>query len=307
MSGERKPSIKRGDVYPGSVIDGRTTSSGAVTRIRSKVQSALVSKGEREEAEVEHLIRSQPGLTRANTVSVISPKGGVGKTTSSFLIGNLLADRLKLRVVAVDANPDFGTLSALAPDHRRTSKNLGDLIADMEGLSTAAELSPYVSRLPSGLHLMGAPQDADAMWQLGPDAYGKLLAFLGVFYEVVILDLGTGITDPLAQFAVERSDQVVVITTPEWITSQSVLGALRYLSHERATLVLNQAIKPHNDHVRGVEMQFREQRLRRSVTIPYDEQLRTMLDSGTYTLEGLRRETRRPVKLLGLAVAEQLV
>src|SRR5207247_3974918 len=33
-----------------------------------------------------------------------------GKTTSTFLVGNLLAGHLKLRVVAVDANPDFGTL-----------------------------------------------------------------------------------------------------------------------------------------------------------------------------------------------------
>jgi hypothetical protein len=32
-----------------------------------------------------------------------------------------------------------------------------------------------------------------------------------------------------------------------------------------------------------------------------------MLDSGTYSLEGLGRPTRMPVKELGLHVAEQLV
>ncbi|HYP48290.1 MAG TPA: hypothetical protein VEQ61_06595, partial [Thermoleophilaceae bacterium] len=56
-----------------------------------------------------------------------------------------------------------------------------------------------------------------------------------------------------------------------------------------------------------VEAHFRHQRLHRSVRIPYDAQLRTMLDSGTYSLEALPRETRRPIKLLGLAAAEQLV
>jgi hypothetical protein len=39
----------------------------------------------------------------------------------------------------------------------------------------------------------------------------------------------------------------------------------------------------------------------------YDDQLATMLDSGTYTLEALGRPTRPAIKSLGLAVAEQLV
>src|SRR5918997_1117343 len=36
------------------------------------------------------------------TRGMISPKGGVGKTTSTFLVGNLLASHLKLRTIAVD-------------------------------------------------------------------------------------------------------------------------------------------------------------------------------------------------------------
>jgi hypothetical protein len=42
------------------------------------------------------------------------------------------------------------------------------------------------------------------------------------------------------------------------------------------------------------------------VTIPYDERLAVMLDSGTYALESLGRASRLPIKQLGLAVAEQL-
>lgn len=299
--------IKRRDVYPGAVVDGRKVSQSMPSRVRSRWQSLMVSKGEREEAEIEGLIRAVPGVTRANTVAMISPKGGVGKTTSSFLVGNLLANHLRLRTVVVDANPDFGTLAALAPDRLRPDRNLADLSADLDRVHTAAELGPYISRLPSGLHLLGAPTDAELMAKMGPESYGQLLAFLSIFYEVILLDLGTGITDPLARFAVERSDQLVLVTTPEFITSQSVAGALRYLAHERATLVLNQASSGHEADIQRIEAHFREQRLRRSVTVPRDDQLRTMLDTGTYSLEALSRETRLPVKLLGLAVAEQLV
>ena len=81
-------------------------------------------------------------------VAVISPKGGVGKTTSTFVIGSLLADRLRLRVVAVDANPDFGTLAALAPERARCARSLADLLTDIEQIETATQLRGYVSALP---------------------------------------------------------------------------------------------------------------------------------------------------------------
>jgi hypothetical protein len=42
------------------------------------------------------------------------------------------------------------------------------------------------------------------------------------------------------------------------------------------------------------------------VSVPADLQLKTMLDSGTFSLSGLGRSTRVPIKKLGLAVASQL-
>src|SRR5438046_10364675 len=117
------------------------------------MQRLLVSSAEREEAALEQRLRTHPGVTRPNTLALISPKGGVGKTTSTFLVGNLLATHLKLRVIAVDANPDFGTLGRLSSDSRRSDRSLADLLDDADRLKTAAELNPYVSRRPTGLPL----------------------------------------------------------------------------------------------------------------------------------------------------------
>ncbi len=302
-----RPALRRKEVYAKPLIDGRELRDTPISRMRGRVSMLLTSEREREEAAVEAALRSQPGPTRTNTLAVISPKGGVGKTTSTFLLGNLLAGHLKLRAVAVDANPDFGTLAALAPDALRSERSLADVIAERERIHTAAELRPYVSQLPTSLHVLAAPEHAEVMAQMTPQLYGELLAFLGQLYEVVLLDLGTGITDPIARFAVERADQLVVVTTPEWITATRVLGALRHLRHDHATLVLNQARKSSAGELRAIEDRFREHRLHRSLVLPYDERLRTMLDSGTYTLEALERSTRVPIKQLGVAVAEQLV
>src|SRR4051812_10367774 len=207
--------LKRDDVYPTPIIDGRPAANGASGRFNRRFQRLLTSKGEAEEAELEQRIRSLPGVTRPNTVAVISPKGGVGKTTSTFLVGNLLATHLKLRVIAVDANPDFGTLARLAPDERRSDRSLADVLNDADRLHTAAELNRYVSRLPTGLHVLGTPPDAELAASLGHQRYGELVAFLSSFYEVVLLDLGTGVAGPLVRFVIDRADQLALVTTPE--------------------------------------------------------------------------------------------
>jgi MinD-like ATPase involved in chromosome partitioning or flagellar assembly len=305
MTGDPAGTLKRRDVYPRPVVDGRPAGDGAINRLRRRADRLLTSAGERAEAELERRIRTQPGVTRANTVALISPKGGVGKTTSTFLIGNLLASHLQLRAVAVDANPDFGTLARLAPDNRRSKYSLADLLENAGRFTTAAELNAYVSRLPSGLHVLAAPRDPEQVAGLGPDRYGELVAFLSCFYEVILLDLGTGVAGPLARFAIERADQVVLVTTPEWVTTTIVLEALTHLQHDRTTVALNKSML-HTADVPAIEERFRAEYLHRGVAIPHDEQLATMLDTGTYSLEALGRTTRVAIKRLGLAVAEQL-
>jgi MinD-like ATPase involved in chromosome partitioning or flagellar assembly len=305
MSAQPPPTLKRRDVYPAAVIDGRPA-NGTSGRFGRTVQQVLVSKGEREEAELEQRIRALPGVTRPNTVALISPKGGVGKTTSTFLVGNLLASHVKLRVIAVDANPDFGTLGRLAADGRRSDRSLADLLEDADRLKTAAELNAYVSRQPTGLHVLAAPRDAELTASLGPDRYGELVAFLSCFYEVVLLDLGTGVAGPLARFAIDRADQAVLVTTPEWVTSSVVLDALAHVQHDRTTVALNKSLLRAKD-LPAVEERFRAEHLHRTLTIPYDEQLAAMLDAGHYTLDALARPTRMAIKQLGLAVGEQLV
>src|SRR3954453_12086219 len=298
--------LTRQEVYPAPLVDGRPARDGVGGRFLRGVDRLVASTGGRGEGEVERRLRTHPGVTRPNTVALISPKGGVGKTTSTFLVGNLLATHLKLRVIAVDANPDFGTLGRLSSDSRRSDRSLAELLDDADRLKTAAELNPYVSRQPTGLHVLAAPRDAELTAGLGPDRYGELVAFLSCFYEVVLLDLGTGVAGPLARFAIERADQVVLVTTPEWVTSSVVLDALGHLQHDRTTVALNKSLLRNGD-LGAVEERFRAQRLHRAVAVPVAEELGLTLDAGHCAPDVRPRPTRLAIKHLGLAVAEQLV
>jgi MinD-like ATPase involved in chromosome partitioning or flagellar assembly len=299
--------IGRGDVYRHPVGAGREQRDTLLRRLLDHVRDLLTSPGEREEQLLGQRIGTLPAVSRTNVIAVLSPKGGVGKTTSTYLVGDALADLGRVDVVAVDANPDYGTLGSLAPDAIRSDRTLADLLEAFEQRPTFAELRPYLSQVRSGLKLLGAPGDPEVMQRLTPDDYDKLLELLAQHVEVVLLDCGTGLAGPLARWAIQRADQVVIVTTPDWVTSNNVAGALSQVRHAgQATLVLNQARLRGPGDQRAIEDHFRRQAIEQRVTIPYDEQLRTMLDSGTYDLAQLRRPTRLAIKSLAVTVGEGL-
>jgi MinD-like ATPase involved in chromosome partitioning or flagellar assembly len=284
----------------GAVVDGRPAHQGALARLRRRGQRLRVSRDEQDEAELDRQLRSHPGVTRANLIGFVSPSGGVGKTTCTFLVADLLATHLKLRAIAVDATPGFGSLVDLAPHTRRSERGLADLVTDADRLLTAAELRPYVSRLPSGLHVLtarGDPPDADR--------YGEIVALLSCFYDVVLLDVGTGLIGRVAGFAARRADQLVLVTTHDRVPSAAALDALALLPRrDRTTVAIN---RTHHRTSKALELCLLAERPHRVVTVPDDQQLAMMLETATYALGPLDRTTRIAIKRLGLAVAEQLV
>jgi MinD-like ATPase involved in chromosome partitioning or flagellar assembly len=291
------------DLLTAPHVDGRPVRDHSLRRFRRRLDSLLVSRSERAEVALEARLRAHPGVTRSNLVAVASPKGGVGKTAAAFLVADLLASRLKLRVVAVDASPSFGTLGSLAARPARTTRSLPDLLEQADRVATASELAAFVSRLPSGLHVLGGPR---AGAPVAPDRLGQLLALLSCFYDAVLLDLGPGAAGPVARLAVERSDQVLLVTTPEEVAASLALHALDHLGHPRTTVVLNRTHPRHAREAHAVRACF-EHRDLTTVTLPDDRRLALMLATGTYSLEALDHHTRLQVKCLGLTVADRLV
>ena len=288
----------------------RTTLAAAISLIAALVATTPASAGEYtiNACGADRTNYSTQAFEDFATRGMISPKGGVGKSTSGFLIGNVLASHLKLRAIAVDASSG-GTLGRFAPDSARAAALLADLLDNADRIGTAAELRRFVTRLPSGLHLLAAPHDAARESSLGPDSYGELVALLSCFYETVLLDL-SGVTTPLARFALDRADQAVLVTTPDQLTATLALHALDQLEsidHERTTVVVNRSHPRLVPELQAIEECLARRGARRPVAVPDDRRLATMLHTGTYSLEGLDRKTRLAVKRLGLAVAERLV
>lgn len=207
--------IGRGDVYGDRVIAGRRHRDTPLRRLVDHVRELLISPAEREEQALDECLAALPAVSTTNVIAVLSPKGGVGKTTSTYLVGDALADLGRVGVVGLDTNPDYGTLASLVPDALRSDHSLVDLLDAFERRPTFAELCPYLSQVRGGLKLLSAPSDPYVMQRLGPADYDRALGLLAQHVEVVLLDCGTGLAGPLARWAIQRADQVVIVTTPD--------------------------------------------------------------------------------------------
>jgi MinD-like ATPase involved in chromosome partitioning or flagellar assembly len=169
-----------------------------------------------------------PRLTRCATIAIVSPKGGVGKTTLTVLLGSLLARVRRDRIVAVDTNPDFGSLGrTLTPDHQVFVDDLSDVL-EQPDLSVTA-LDRHLGRAFEGLMVLPAPTDPSRMAQLNEESYRRVIARLQTMVGVLVLDCGTGLQEPAARAAQAAADQIVLVSDAHPSTASLVAEAAELL------------------------------------------------------------------------------
>jgi MinD-like ATPase involved in chromosome partitioning or flagellar assembly len=178
-----------------------------------------------------------PRLARCVTIAVVSPKGGVGKTTTAALLGTLFAMIRSDRVVAVDSNPDHGTLGrALTSEHPIFVDDLLDVI-DQPAL-TVTMLERFLGRGPHGLLVLPAPTDPDRMERLDRPAYDRVFHRLQELAGMLILDCGAGLYDPATRAALEAADQLVMVSDADPLTASVVVEAAQRLRDDKSYAVV---------------------------------------------------------------------
>lgn len=181
-------------------------------------------------------------------VAVISPKGGVGKTLCSGLIGSVLAQHRNERVLEVDANPDYGTMGlALAP-------NASFFVDDMARLlfherPQWADVTSQIARAGSvadgalgNLFVLPAPPTGERLGGLSVESYRMVIRTMPQFFNFIVLDCGTGMFSPIATLALEVADQIVVVTDSQPSSARVVAQACKdvlSLTDKPLTLVVN--------------------------------------------------------------------
>ncbi len=171
----------------------------------------------------------EPRLLHCATIAVVSPKGGVGKTTVTALLGTLFSLLRRDPIVAVDTNPDFGSLGrVLTPEQSWFVDDLARLVLEDDELSLTS-LDSLLGRAVHGLLVVPAPTDPERMAGLDEDAYRRVITRLKDFFSLILLDCGTGLQDPALAAAIATADQVILLTDAQPATASLVAESTELL------------------------------------------------------------------------------
>jgi MinD-like ATPase involved in chromosome partitioning or flagellar assembly len=212
-------------------------------------------------------------------VAVLSLKGGVGKTTTAVGLGSTLASLRGDRVIAVDANPDRGTLC----DKLRleTAATVRDLLNEEGHIRRYADVRAYTTQAPSGLEVLASDRDPTVSVAFSDQDYEDVAQILERYYSVCITDCGTGLLHSAMAGVLRLSDQVVLVSSPSVDGARSASATLDWLAaHQygdlvRGAVVVLSAVRPRSKST--VDLGRLEQhfaaRCRAVVRVPYDAHL----------------------------------
>lgn len=244
----------------------------------------------------------------ARFVPVLSRKGGVGKTTVTTLLGMALADARDDRIIAVDANPDRGTLAERIS--RSSGKTVRDLVKVRSEVTGYNDISNIVARDETRLDVLASDADPRVSEALNDRDYHDIASLAAHYYSIVLTDTGTGIVHSVMGATLDLADQLVVVAglsvdearlaseTLTWLETNGYSEQVR-----NAVVVLNTA-RPGTPLVRADELEahFRT-RVRSVVRVPYDPHIAA---GSAISFRELQPATRLAARDLAAAVVEGL-
>lgn len=193
-------------------------------------------------------------IAQSTVVVVISPKGGVGKSTIATNLAVGLGRRAPMHVVLVDLDVQFGdtaTLLDLTPTHS---------IADAFGTAAAMDtliLKTFLTPHPGGFYVLAGDDSPTVGDHVRSADVKRLLEQLSSQFRYVVVDTGAGLSEHTLA-ALEVADEAVVVSSMDVTSIRAVrkeldvLGELSLLPSGRH-IVLNFSDRNAGLTVRDVE------------------------------------------------------
>ncbi|WP_333733711.1 MinD/ParA family ATP-binding protein, partial [Streptomyces sp. IBSBF 3010] len=239
-------------------------------------------------------------------IAVISLKGGVGKTTTTTALGATLASERQDKILAIDANPDAGTLGRRV--RRETGATIRDLVHAIPHLNSYMDIRRFTSQAPSGLEIIANDVDPAVSTAFNDEDYRRAIDVLGKQYPIILTDSGTGLLYSAMRGVLDLADQLIIISTPSVDGASSASTTLDWLSaHGYAELVQRSITVISGVRETGkmikvddIVQHFRT-RCRGVIVVPFDEHLSA---GAEVDLDMMRPKTREAYFNLSALVAE---
>lgn len=192
------------------------------------------SRRERLRNEIQEQIR-QP-IVGDFRIAVLSIKGGVGKTTTTLGLGSALAMVRHDRVIAVDANPDRGTLAERVRDVS-TRSTVRDLLSD-PNIHSYADVRNHTLMASSRLEVLASEQEPAVSEVFGDADYRQTIDILRHYYNIILTDCGTGIMHSAMSGILDLAHTIVLVSAPAMDAARSASATLDWLmQHGHSGLV----------------------------------------------------------------------
>lgn len=149
----------------------------------------------------------QPQRPLGRVVTVISPKGGAGKTTIATNLAVLLASAHPGEVVLADFDLQFGDVTdalGLSPTH-----SIADA-ARAPGRLDATTIKVFLTPRQSDLFVLCAPGSPAEGEEVHADPAGEMLQLLASEFPYVVVDTPAGLTEHTLA-AIEQSTDLVLV------------------------------------------------------------------------------------------------
>ncbi|MGW4666936.1 nucleotide-binding protein [Streptosporangium sandarakinum] len=308
-SGTARPSADSLD--PDSLLRGRRNGpSSGWRKLIYRATAGLIKPGESPEVRRrgELVTRARtPVATGHHRVAVLSLKGGVGKTTTTVGLGATLAQIRGDRVIAVDANPDRGTLSDKL--ELETSATVRDLLNERQQIKRYVDIRAFTSQAPSRLEVLASDRDPSVSEAFSASDYQAVAQVLENFYSICITDCGTGLLHSAMSGVLGLADQLVLVSSPSVDGARAASATLDWLEAHHyedlvssATVVLC-SVRPRSKStvdLDRLEAHFAA-RCRAVIRVPYDPHLE---EGAEIDLERLQPATRDAYLRLAASVGD---
>ncbi|NYS18280.1 MinD/ParA family protein [Streptomyces sp. SJ1-7] len=236
----------------------------------------------------------------------MSLKGGVGKTTTTTALGSTLATERQDKILAIDANPDAGTLGRRV--RRETGATIRDLVQAIPYLNSYMDIRRFTSQAPSGLEIIANDVDPAVSTAFNDEDYRRAIDVLGKQYPIILTDSGTGLLYSAMRGVLDLADQLIIISTPSVDGASSASTTLDWLSAHgyadlvRRSLTVISGVRETGKMIKVDDIvQHFETRCRGVVVVPFDEHLAA---GAEVDLDMMRPKTREAYFNLSALVAE---
>jgi MinD-like ATPase involved in chromosome partitioning or flagellar assembly len=238
-------------------------------------------------------------------IAILSLKGGVGKTTTTVGLGSTFASVRGDRVIAIDANPDLGTLAHRVP--RQTRSTVRNLLEDQR-ITRYSDVRAHTSQAPSRLEVLASEQDPAVSEAFSEADYRRAISILQQFYNIILTDCGTGLMHSAMSGVLDMASSLILVTSPAIDGARSASATLDWLEHHGYNKLVERTVVVVNASRRGASTVDLDQlrklfldRTRAVQVVPFDDHL---AEGAEIDLELVSKPTRMVLLELAAMVAD---